>query len=99
MPSTPIKPDYTEELQKTKSLLISTELQKRRDIIARALVEKYDKPLAFEPLHDLMIELHNLFYLVKRIYEDGLVRYETVIQDVTQWRGDRFRKSSENSVH
>ncbi len=48
--------DYVEDLRLTKSLLISTSLQKRLDITARQLIDGFRDPLVFEPLQRLMIE-------------------------------------------
>lgn len=48
--------DYVEDLRLTKSLLISTSLQKRLDIIARKLIEEFPRPLVFLPVDHLMIE-------------------------------------------
>jgi len=50
------EPDYREELRLTKSLLVASELQKRRDVGARRLIEEFDQEISFEPLHHLMIE-------------------------------------------
>ena len=49
-------PDYIQNLRLTKSLLIVTSLQKRRDIEAKLLVEKLPVPLEFHPLQELLIE-------------------------------------------
>jgi hypothetical protein len=48
--------DYIEDLRLTKSLLISSSLQKRLDVAARRLIEKHSGPLVFKPLQRLMIE-------------------------------------------
>jgi hypothetical protein len=48
--------DYIEDLRLTKSLLISTSLQKRLDVVARQLIEGFNDPLVFKPLQRLMIE-------------------------------------------
>lgn len=48
--------DYKQDLRLTKSLLIATTLQKRRDIEASALVEAFQKNVDFQPLEDFLIE-------------------------------------------
>ena len=50
------EPDYTEQLRRTKSLLVVSTLQQRLDLKARKLVEKFRESLSFEPLKDFMIE-------------------------------------------
>jgi hypothetical protein len=49
-------PDYIQDLRLTKSLLVSTSLQKRLDIAAQQLIEGFSGPLVFKPLQQLMIE-------------------------------------------
>jgi len=50
------KPNYVEDLRRTKSLLIVSTLQQRRDVKARKLIERFGEALSFEPLHELLIE-------------------------------------------
>ncbi|HCN27361.1 MAG TPA: hypothetical protein DIT64_00925 [Verrucomicrobiales bacterium] len=50
------EPDYVEELRRAKSLLISSELRKRRDVAARQCIESFNADPGYEPLHGLMIE-------------------------------------------
>ena len=42
-------PDYIQNLRLTKSLLVVTSLQKRRDVEAKVLIENYPVPLEFQP--------------------------------------------------
>lgn len=57
--------DYKEHLRLTRSLLIVSSLQDRQDKKALAVIEGYANPLAWEPLHDLMIEPEVWAYVVE----------------------------------
>lgn len=52
----PTNDDYTTDLRKVKSLLISAALQKRPDVKARQAIQEYPGSLTWEPLDVLMIE-------------------------------------------
>jgi hypothetical protein len=56
MSPVPKKSDYATDLRLAKSLLIVTELQNRKDLAARQLIENYTEPLEFRPLENLLIE-------------------------------------------
>jgi hypothetical protein len=48
--------EYIKDLRLTKSLAIVSSLQKRKDLIAKEVIEKYDKKLNFNPSKKYLIE-------------------------------------------
>lgn len=65
---------YTDELRAIRSLLIVTSLQKRKDLKAKNLVEKFEGDLNWNPLSNLMIEQEVWNYVVNdKGYDPKLV--------------------------
>jgi len=58
---------YSDELRQTRSVLVVSELQRRYDVFARELVEKYSAEPSFEPLHDYMIDKAAWNYVRKEL--------------------------------
>lgn len=65
---------YTDELRAIRSLLIVTSLQKREDLKAKTLVEKFEDELNWTPLRNLMIDQEVWNYVVNdKGYDPKLV--------------------------
>ena len=55
--------DYIKDLRLTRSILIVSNLQKRKDLIAKEIIEKYDKKLSFKPLSKFLIDQYAWDYI------------------------------------
>jgi len=57
--------DYIRDLRLTKSLFIVSSLQKRKDLIAKEVIDKYNKSLNYKPLKNYLIEKDAWDYISK----------------------------------